>query len=38
MGRFFVGFMKYFRHTLMGHEILLQIFDGPKKFSYVLFS
>ena len=26
----FVGFMKHFRHMLMGHEILFKIFDGPQ--------
>ena len=26
----FAGVMKYFRHILMGHEIFLKIFDGPK--------
>ena len=28
--RVFVGFMKYFRHILMGHEIYFKIFDGPR--------
>ena len=28
--RVFVGFMKYFRHILMGHEIYFKIFDGPQ--------
>ena len=28
--RVFVGVMKYFRHILMGHEIFLKIFDGPR--------
>ena len=37
VGRFFVGFMKYFRHTLMGHEILLKIFDGPQNFLMFYF-
>ena len=22
--------MKYFRHTLMGHEMFFKIFDGPR--------
>ena len=26
----FMGVMKYFRHILMGHEIFLKIFDGPR--------
>ena len=26
----FVGVMKYFRHILTGHEIFLNIFDGPQ--------
>ena len=25
-----MGAMKYFRHILMGHEILFKIFDGPR--------
>ena len=25
-----MGAMKYFRHILMGHEIFLKIFDGPR--------
>ena len=25
-----MGVMKYFRHILMGHEILFIIFDGPQ--------
>ena len=28
--RIFVGFMKCFRHILMGHEIFFKIFDGPR--------
>ena len=35
--KFFVGFMKFFRHILMGHEIFLKHFDGPQIFYYVLF-
>ena len=26
----FVGVIKYFRHTSMGHEILFKIFDEPR--------
>ena len=29
--RVFAGATKYFRHKLMGQEILLKIFDGPQK-------
>ena len=25
-----MGFIKYFRDTLMGHEIFFKIFDGPQ--------
>ena len=25
-----MGVMKYFRHIMMGHEILFKIFDGPQ--------
>ena len=28
-----MGVMKYFRHILMGHEIFLNIFDGPENIS-----
>ena len=37
-GGFFVGFMNYVRHILMGHEIFLKIFDGPQNiFSCSIF-
>ena len=29
-GRVFVGFMKCFRHILMGHEIFFKLFDGSR--------
>ena len=36
--RLFVGVMKYIRHTLMGHEIFFNIFDGPQNiFSCSIF-
>ena len=28
--RFFVGVMINFKHILMGHEIFLKLFDGPR--------
>ena len=35
--RVFGRVLKYFRHILMGHEILLEIFDGPQNIFHVLF-
>ena len=34
----FVGFMKYFRHILMGHGNFSKFLKGHKIFSYFLFS
>ena len=33
-GRVFVGFMKCFRHILMGHEIFFKIFDGSQNIFF----
>ena len=35
--RIFVGFMKYFRHILMSHEIFFKIFDEARKFFLFYF-
>ena len=29
-----MGAMKYFRHILMGHEILFKIFEGPRNILF----
>ena len=36
--RDFSGAVEYFRHMLMGHEILFKVFNGPQNIFYVLFS
>ena len=30
-----MGFMKYFRHILMGHETFFKIFDGPQNIFFM---
>ena len=32
--RVFLGVIKYFKHILMGHEIIFKVFDGPQNIFF----